>query len=268
MRWAALLFVLAVLAGLARADEGPQNIPVLPCPQGNSSAPGCNPPKHELKDAKKAFQKGLRLQKAGQAAEAYEEFTAAAQLSPRNIDYVTMREMSRQALVSQHLERGNDQMLKNKQVEALAEFQSALQLDPDNEFAHQRMRDALGEWAPKTPALPLVVVDSADSEELHITPNQTMNEFHYRGDARGLLTQITAAYGIAADFDDSVITRQVRFDLGSTDFYSAVRAACEVTKTFWTPMTDKQILFAADSPDNRRSFEGMSMRTFQLTGPE
>jgi type II secretory pathway component GspD/PulD (secretin) len=267
MRWAALCLLLAVVTGLARANDGPQNIPVLPCPQGNSSAPGCNPSKHELKDAKKAFQKGLQLQKAGQAAEAYEKFTAAAQLSPRNIDYVTMREMCRQALVSQHLERGNDQMLKNKQVEALAEFQSALQLDPDNEFAHQRMRDALGEWAPKTAAAPLVVIDSADSEELHITPNQTMNEFHYRGDARGLLTQITTAYGIAAEFDDSVITRQVRFDMGSADFYSAVRAACDVTKTFWTPMTDKQILFAADSPDNRRSFEGMSMRTFQLTGP-
>ena len=265
MRWAALL-VCVLLSGLALADDAAQNIPVLPCPQGDSSAPGCNPSKHELKAAKRAYAKGLKLQKAGQAAAAYDQFTVAAQLSPRNIDYLTTREMSRQALVSEHLERGNDHMLKGKQVEALAEFQSALQLDPDNEFAHQRMRDALGEWAPRTPKSPLVVVDSANSEELHVTPNSNRNEFHYRGDARGLLTQVTAAYGIAPEFDDSVITRQVRFDLGSTDFYSAVRAACDVTKTFWVPMSDKQIFFAADSPDNRRAFEGMSMRTFQLTG--
>jgi general secretion pathway protein D len=267
MRWAALFLACVLLPWLALADDAPQNIPVLPCPQGDSSTPGCNPSKHELKNAKKAYEKGLKLQKVGQAAEAYDQFTVAAQLSPRDIDYLTTREMSRQALVSQHLERGNDQMLKGKQVEALAEFQNALQLDPDNEFAHQRMRDALGEWAPRTPATPLVLVDSTNSEELHVSPNSNMNEFHYRGDARGLLTQITAAYGIAAEFDDSVITRQVRFDLGSTDFYSAVRAACDVTKTFWTPMGDKQIFFAADSPDNRRAFEGMSMRTFQLTGP-
>jgi general secretion pathway protein D len=267
MRWAALFLACVLLPGFALGDDGPQNIPVLPCPQGDSSTPGCNPSKHELKNAKKAFEKGLKLQKTGQAAEAYDQFTVATQLSPRNIDYLTTREMARQALVSQHLERGNDQMLKGKQVEALAEFQNALQLDPDNEFAHQRMRDALGEWAPRTPASPLVVVDSTDSEELHVSPNSNMNEFHYRGDARGLLTQVVSAYGITPEFDDSVITRQVRFDLGSTDFYSAVRAACDVTKTFWVPMGDKQIFFAADSPDNRRAFEGMSMRTFQLTGP-
>src|SRR4051794_22243255 len=99
MRWAALLFLCALLPGVASADA-PQNIPVLPCPQGDPSAPGCNPSKHELKDAKKAFHKGLQLQKTGQASEAYEQFTKAAQLEPRNIDYVTTREMSRQALVS------------------------------------------------------------------------------------------------------------------------------------------------------------------------
>jgi len=263
MHWRAFLFALTLLVGAAFGADGPQNLPLLPCGEGSAAAPGCNPSKQELKDAKKAFEKGLKLQKNGQNPQAYEQFTTAAQLVPRNINYLTMREMARQQLVSQHLELGNDQLLKGQQIEALGEFRGALELDPENEFAHQRLRDALGEWAPKTPALPLIVVES---DELHVTPNDTRNEFHYRGDARGLLTQIASAYGIVAEFDDSVITRQVRFDLDGTDFYSAVRIACEVTKTFWTPLGDKQIFFAADSPDNRRKFETMSMRTFQLAG--
>jgi general secretion pathway protein D len=259
-----LLLVLVAFVPFAFAADGPQGLPVIPCGQRTADIAGCNPSKHELKDAKNAFHRALTLQKRGQNAEAYEEFNTAAKLAPRNIDYVTMREMSRQQLVSQHLERGNDALLNGNQIEALANFRGALHLDPDNEFANQRLRDALGEWAPKTPTFPLEVVDS---DELHLSPNPGEKEFHYRGDARGLLTQIVSAYGIAADFDDSVITRQVRFDLGSADFYTAVRAACDVTKTFWTPVNDKQVFFAADSPDNRRKFETMSMRTFQLAGP-
>ena len=58
--------------------------------------------------------------------------------------------MTRQQVVFDHLQRGNAEMLKNRQIEALAEFRTALHLDPQNEFAQQRLQDAMGEWAPKT----------------------------------------------------------------------------------------------------------------------
>lgn len=58
--------------------------------------------------------------------------------------------MARQQLIYEHLERGNTELQKGQQVEALADFLNALQLDPDNQFAQQRLRDALGEWTPGT----------------------------------------------------------------------------------------------------------------------
>ena len=42
------------------------------------------------------------------------------------------------------------EMRQGRQIEALAEFRTALHLDPQNEFARQRLTDAMGEWAPKT----------------------------------------------------------------------------------------------------------------------
>jgi hypothetical protein len=62
-------------------------------------------------------------------------FETAARLAPRNVDYVTAREMTRQQIVFDHLERGNAEMLKGRQIEALAAFRSALRLDPQNEVA-------------------------------------------------------------------------------------------------------------------------------------
>src|SRR6202040_3383193 len=113
-------------------------------------------------------------------------------------------------LVFDHLERGNSELLKGQQVEALAAFRNALYLDPQNEFARQRLRDALGEWTPKPSAAPRVL---ADAGEIKASPNQVRVDFHYRGDSRGLLTQVASAFGLTVVFDDSVVSRPVHFDV-------------------------------------------------------
>jgi general secretion pathway protein D len=263
MRWGRLILAVTALTVAAFAVDEPQTVPIIPCGQGDKTTPGCNPSKKELKEAKAAYAKGMELQKDKRTDQAFEQFDTAAKLSPRNVDYVTMREMARQQLVFDHLERGNAELLNNHQIEALAEFRSALQLDPENQFAQQRLGDALGEWAPKMPATPVVLPDAG---EVRVVPNQKRAEFHYRGDARGLLEQVAGTFGVTATFDDSVITRQARFDIDSVDFYTAMRAVCDVTKTFWTPLGGKQILLAADTAENRRQFDRMGLRTFYVPG--
>ncbi len=91
----------------------------------------------------------MKLQREKRQDEAFESFETAARLAPRDVEYVTAREMTRQQLVFDHLTRGNAEMRDGRQIEALAEFRSALHLDPQNEFAQQRLTDALGEWTPK-----------------------------------------------------------------------------------------------------------------------
>lgn len=236
---------------------------MLPCGQGEAAAPGCNPSKKEVKEAKAAFAKGLKRQKARHLDEAFQAFQTAAQLVPRNVAYVTAREMSRQQLAFDELQRGNAALLGDRQMEALADFRSAAQLDPNNEFTQQRVRDAMAEGAPKTVAPPRVLMASG---ELRVTPNPLRADFHYHGDGRGLLTEVARAFGVVPTFDDSVVGRPVRFQITDVDFYTAMRAACDVTHTFWTPLQAKQILVAAESTDNHRKFDRMAMRTFYLPG--
>jgi general secretion pathway protein D len=256
------LSVLGLSAAAFCADQ-PQNLLLLPCAQGSPEAVGCNPSKKDLKEAKAAFAKGLKLRHGQRADQAFDQFETAARLAPQDVEYVTAREMTRQQLVFDHLERGNAELLKGRQVEALAEFRGALQLDPQNDFAQQRLRDALGEWAPKTQAPPQVL---ADAGVVRVAPKQAHADFHYRGDGHGLLTKVAGAFGVVATFDDSVVSRRVRFDIDNVDFYTAMRAACDVTHTFWTPLEDKQVLLATESPENHRLFDRMALRTFYLPG--
>ena len=260
---AAMLAVLGT-PGFAKKTADAQMIPcssVSNSSDSSAKAYNCEASKKDLKNAKKAFSRAVRLQNEKHWNEAFEEFKTAAELAPRNVDYLTAREMARQQLVYDHVEQGNTDISKGKQVEALAEFRHALDLDPTNDFAQQRMKDALSEWAPKTTNKTSVVEDSG---ELRAMPKAL--DFSFRGDSHNLLTQVSSAYGITAILDDSVASRHIRFDMEHVNFYDAMRAACDVTKTFWVPLGMRQILLAADTPENHRQFDRMALRAFYLPG--
>jgi len=263
MRAGKFILVVLGLVAVAFCGDQPANLPLLPCPEGSPGAVSCNPSKEELKEANEAFSKGLRLRREKRLDLAFDQFETAAHLAPKDVDYVTARELTRQQLVYDHLERGNADMLRGGQIEALAEFREALQLDAKNEFARQRLQDAMAEWAPKTTATLRVLEDAG---EIRLIPNPAQADFHYRGDGRSLLTQIASAFGVTATFDESVVSRPVRFDLGQADFYTAMEVACQMTHTFWTALGAKEILLAADTAQNHRQFDGMVLRTFYLPG--
>src|SRR5437016_5003717 len=262
MRLGVLFSAVLALAAFGFCADQPDTL-LLPCPQGSPAAPGCNPSKNELRDARNAFAKGLKLQREKRLDEAFEQFETAARIAPRDVEYVTAKEMARQQLVFDHLARGNTELAKGRQVEALAEFRSALSLDPQNEFAQERLRDAEVTHTPGLPERPRVL---ADAGVVRVEPNPIHADFHYRGEGRGLLSQVASAFGITATIDDSVVSRQVRFDIQNVEFFTAMRAACAVTHTFWTPLEEKQILILIESPENHRQFDRLGLRTFYVPG--
>lgn len=260
MRWLLYLSAIAVFAVTAAGAEQ-KAPPLLPCPTGTGDA-ACNPSRQDQKDARNAFARGVKLQ-SKDTDQAYEEFIHAAELVPRNVNYLTAREATRQQLVSKHIERGNVELESGKQVEALADFRIALKLDPANEFAQERVRDALGDSVPVTTAPPSVV---EESPQIRFEPNTNLASFHFRGDSRELLATIAKAYGVSALVEDSVVSRRVSFDIDNVDFFKAMVAAGPVTKSFWTPLDRKQLVVAADTAENRRQFERLAMRTFYIPG--
>ena len=260
MRYLTSLLPMLYLAASAFSADQMPSTPTIPCPDNPTRTAGCNISKKDLKDARTAFSRALKLEHSNRLEEAFAEFEQAARLAPQDMQLVTAREMARQQLVYDYLQRGNTSMLNGRPGEALGEFRSAINLDPQNEFAQQRLRDALGPSGAIVSS-PRVL---ANTKGIELAPQQRRADFHYRGDARGLISEIGATFGIAITFDDSMLSRRVRFDIENVDFYTAMQTASAVTKSFWTAIDEKQIFVAANTPDNHRLFDHLMLRTFYV----
>jgi general secretion pathway protein D len=269
MRWLPAGLSLLLAGVCFAADTPPSAAPAL-C-SNSAGAPACHGPAKDLKAARQAFARGLKLEKSKHEKsqdenlqtlnEAFYEFEEAARLVPQNVEYVTAREITRQHLAGFHLERGNSDLLSGQQLEALAEFRTALNLDPQNEFAQQRIGDALGP-APAHTTSPPQVVASADA--LTAKPIDGSHDIHYRGDSRGLLTAVAESYGLKVVFDDSFLSRHVRFDIEDADFATAMRAASAVTQSFSVALENTVLFAARDTSDNHRLYDRMGMRSFYV----
>jgi general secretion pathway protein D len=256
-----------LLAGVCLASDT-RSGPASALCSNSAGAPVCRGPAKDLKAARQAFARGLKLEKSKNdnlraLDEALHEFEEASRLVPQNVEYLTAREFTRQHLAGLHLERGNTDLLDGRQVEALAEFRTALNLDPQNEFAQQRITDALGP-VPVHTASPPQVIASADA--IVAKPIDGRHDIHYRGDSRGLLTAVAASYGLTVVFDDSFPSRHVRFDIENADFATALQAASAVTKTFSVALEDTVLFACAETQENHRLFDRMALRSFYIPG--
>ena len=266
MRWLPAGICLLLAGVCLAADTSPAAAPSL-C-SNTAGAPACKGSVKDLKAARQAFARGLKLEKSQHENlqsldEAFYEFEEASRLVPQNVEYLTAREMTRQHLAGLHLQRGNSDLLNGRQVEALAEFRTALNLDPQNEFAQQRISDALGPVPVRTASPPQMV---ASADVLTAKPANDRHDIHYRGDSRGLLTAVAASYGLTVVFDDNFPSRSVRFDMENADFATAMQAASAVTKSFSVALEDTVLFASADNPENHRLYDRMGMRSFYISG--
>jgi general secretion pathway protein D len=246
-------------AGLTDSDPIP---PPITCSNGVPGGINCIVSKADLKEARNAYSRGMKLQEHKRLNEAFTQFDQASRLVPQNVSFLTAREMVKAELVFEHVERGNALVAENEPARAQTEFRAALDLDPENQFARERLEEAAGDASPSaTGVIPDLL---SDSGEIHLQPKKERATFHYRGEVRGLFTELASVFGVNAQFDDSVVTRQVRFNVEDVEFFTALKLACQVSKTMWTALDAHQFLLAADNLENHKQFDRMSLRTFIL----
>jgi general secretion pathway protein D len=238
--------------------------PIISCGNGIPGGVYCAPTKKDLKEARNAYARGLKLQDHQQMEEAFAQFNQASRLAPQDTRFLSAREMTKAQLVFQHTERG-DAFLAGAQPErAAAEFHAALKLDPDNVYAEERLAEALPD--PVASKLGGVSATLADAGEIQLQPKAERASFHYRGDIRGLFSELASAYGVSVELDDPIPAKTVRFFVDDVDFFTALRLACRVTKTMWTALDDHQMLIAADTTENHKQFDRVSLATFAVPG--
>ena len=269
MRRVGFIFAVALLAMASgvrsfAATGAPVEVPIISCGNGVPGGVNCIPTKRDLKEASSAYSRGLKLNEHKQLEAAFAQFDQAARLAPADIKFVSAREGTKAQLVFQHTERGDAFLADSQRVQAVAEYRAALELDPDNGYTQERMAEATRDLA--APALTGIAQIVADSGEIHLQPKGEKATFHYRGDVRGMFTELATAYGVNVQFDDSVEAKNVRFYVDDVDFFTALNLASRVSKTMWTALDAHQLLLAKDTPENHKQYDRMSLATFSVPG--
>lgn len=258
------VMLLAILVLPARADDNPTASPVT-CASGIPGGVNCIPTKKDLKEAREAFSRGLKLNEHQQTEKAFAQFDRALRLVPQDPQFLTARETLKARLVFQHVEAGNRFLAEDARMRAAAEFQAALDLDPNDDFVRERLEQAAPAPLPRMASFENPDLSRlAESEEIRLHPADSIATFHFSGTVHSLFEQLGAAYEIKVQFDDSVQERQVRFNLDNVDFFTALQLACDTSKTMWAALSAKQMLIASDTAANHRQFDRMSLRTFIL----
>jgi tetratricopeptide (TPR) repeat protein len=259
--FAAMLALL--LAGtVPAAAEDPPVPPLISCGNGVAGGINCIPTKHDLKLARAAFDRGVKLNKHERLEEALAQFEEASRLAPQDMHFLTAREMVKAKLVFDHIEAGNKFLATDARLRAAAEFQAAVNLDPDNSFAQERLAEATRQTEPRPVRHPVALAE--ESEPIQLMPSDERATFHFEGDIKELFTQLAAAYKMSVQIDDSLAAHAVRFNVDKVDFLTALRLACEVSKGMWVALGPKQVLILKDNPENHKQYDRVMLGTFAL----
>ena len=218
--------------------------------------------KEDRKAAEKEFKDAQDLQRAGRPAEALVAVLKAEELVPGNVEFMTMGEMLRQQIVGEHMEAGNHLAAAGDSMGAAQRFRMALSIDPQNAYAAQRLHDVDPPDGDAEHKHVLQLLASVDQINLEPTPGR--KNFHFQGDTRQLYSQIGAAFGVFMEFDQNLTSRVIRFDLDNVDFYTATDVAGKMTKSFWSPVSNNTAMVASDTPETRKQYERLALRTFYV----
>jgi general secretion pathway protein D len=238
---------------------------MISCGNGVPGGTDCIPTKKDVKAAHQAYERGIKLEEHKNLEQAFQAFDQASKLVPDNLQFFNAREVAKSQIVFEHTARADTLASNAHQQAAVAEYRAALKIDPDNSYIQNRLIEAqhIDAPLPTTKGIPQLV---SDSGELHLQPREELATFHYTGDVKTLFTQLATAYGLNVEFDDSVQTKQVRFNVDDVDFFTALNLACRVSKTMWTPLDSNQFLLASDTTENHKQFDRVSLATFIVPG--
>lgn len=218
--------------------------------------------KEDKKAAEKEFKDAQDLQRAGRPDDALLAVLKAQELMPGNVEYMTMGEMLRQQIIGEHMEAGNHLAAAGDAAGAAQRFRMALSIDPQNAYAAQRLRDVEPPDGDAEHKHVLQLLASVD--QINLEPAPGRKNFHLQGDTRQLYTQIGAAFGVFMEFDQNLTSRVIRFDLDNVDFYTATDLAGKMTKSFWSPISNNTAMVASDTPETRKQYERLALRTFYV----
>lgn len=231
------------------------------CSDYEKNFPPCGLSKEDKRKAKKLYQLATKLARQKHFDEALNKLQEVRTISPQDAVYAAAQTAIQEKVVSEQLHKGNKAMQTGDGSTALSAFRRAAEVSPTNEYAQQRLRDALP--APEEFGSSKL---RAELGETRLRPSAGVQNLEYKGSSTELIKQFAHGFGIETVPDEGLTTRQVRIKLDNVNWETGSEVLSQVCKVLIIPMSEHQVLVANDTEENRRNLVRMSLRTFFSMG--
>jgi type II secretory pathway component GspD/PulD (secretin) len=224
------------------------------------------PTKHQTQAAEDAYLAGARLLDRNDLTGAEIQFGKAARLNPANSDYTAAYAVTHQRHVTQLIQESGKARLLGQNEKAETLLAEARLLDPENKIVVQSVDSGalpkifhpeIEPWIRDAPTI---------AGPITLLPNTGTRSFHLLSGEQDVIRQVLSAYGIHANFDDSVQRQNLRFDLDDAPYQQAVSVLLGMTHLFAVPLDAKSLLIVKDTPENRQHLERQLQETIYVPG--
>jgi type II secretory pathway component GspD/PulD (secretin) len=222
-------------------------------------------PKADAKEAKAAFDKGMKAEKGQDWSAAYSAYSIAVNLEPKNEQYQFRREIARSQLVQIRVDNAEKDAVAGQFDNAARELLKARQLDPSNPTVNERLTEVVTAAHPEENK----IQERDISGEVHLEYHSGEQKIDYRGDTRGAYEDLARRFGVEVAFDQDLISRNIHFRIDdAVDFLTALRLLGNMTGTFWRPLTRHLFFVAQDTTQKRKDYAASAVRTILLPASE
>ena len=236
-----------------------------------SLAGGCSSAKQTASDGEDAFEKG------NWDAAVYYYLQALAE-EPDNIEYKLNLTFARQKASAEHFQRGTMLRELGRLKAAHDELQMAVQLDRTNQFAEQLLQRVTEEIdilsrpdgareleelkrAAREAKVKPPVLDPRSKERI------TLN-FPKPKPVKEIYQAMAKAYGFNVLFDPKLKDDRITIELNDLTAEQSLEMVMQAAAHFYKVLDEHTIIIADDTPQNRREYEDLVIKTFFLSNAD
>ncbi len=224
----------------------------------------------------RAYRQAETAAQLGNWDEAVVAYMRALELEPANVAYRADLLRAKIRASQEHFKKGREFKKAGVLDRALVELQEAVQLDPTNQFAQTELdsvRRALAAERGSAPTIEQLKQKNRGSRPqpplLNPRSNQLISlEFPQPVSIFEIYRALGKAYGINILFDPNLQDKEIAIELKDVTAKDALEILMRSAAHFYKVMDEQTVLIAADTPQNRRTYEDLVIQTFFLSNSE
>jgi len=235
------------------------------------SLTGCSTAKQTASEGDEAFNS------QNWDAAVYHYLQALAE-DPDNIEYKMQLAFARQKASQKHFQNGIAMRKLGRLMAARSELQMAVQLDPSNQYAEQLLEDLTQEMEILSAPDGLRQLEEMKrrAREAKVKPPVlnpkslqpiTLN-FPKPKPVKEIYEAIGKAYGFNVLFDPKLKDDRLAIELNELTAEQSLEMVMQAAGHFYKVLDEHSIIIAEDSPQNRREYEDLVIKTFFLSNAD